>query len=237
MKFKITIAACFLTLSLFSCHEEFLEEEVFTFLSPNNFYSDANEAIIAVNACYDVLQQRDLYQQVMYRVGDFPSDIADQDGRLSPFHTFTVNSQNGDLTSLYQSSYNGINRCNAVIDRVPAIDMNEELKNRIVGEAKFIRGLLYFNLIRVFGNIPLVDKETTGMENISPTNVNTSETVWQLIIDDLKFSEAHLPPSYTGNDLGRATKGAAMGILAKVYLTRSGFGVQDEWMMAANKLQ
>lgn len=237
MKNKIFLTFVVASIFISSCHERFLSEEVYTFLSPSNFYNTAKDATIAVNACYDALQQRELYQQNMYLFGDFASDIADANGGYNPFHIFTVNAESSQLFNTWSKSYQGINRCNAVIERVPAIEMDEILKNRLIGEAKFLRALHHFNLIRIFGNIPIGDKETTGTDDIEPTNVGTSDAVWRLIIDDLKFAELNLPTSYSGDDIGRATKGAAKGMLAKVHLTRAGWGVANEWALAAQKCE
>ena len=116
--------------------------------------------------------------------------------------------------------YYGINRANIAVDNVPTISMDTVLRDRLVRESKFIRALLYFNLVRLYGDVPLV------LHNPSSTNISNlliartpADSVYSQIIADLKDA-TNLPKSYSGADLGRATGGAAHTLLAKVYLTR-----------------
>jgi hypothetical protein len=113
--------------------------------------------------------------------------------------------------------------------------MDENLKKRYVAEAKFIRAMMYFNLVRFYGGVPLVTAETTSLENVELPRAKV-EDVYALIESDLKEGEATLPKSYTGADIGRATQGAAKGLLAKVYLTRAGNTTSSPfWTQAAAK--
>lgn len=96
--------------------------------------------------------------------------------------------------------------------------MENTLKNRILGEAHFLRAHYYFILVRLFGNVPLITEPVTAEDDLRPSRTS-KEKVYDLIINDLKDAVSVLPASYTGADIGRATKGAAAGMLAKVYLT------------------
>ncbi len=232
---NIILIFAFVCISLSSCQEKFLEEEVFTFLSPSNFYKTAEDARLARNSCYSSFQDRPMYEVAMVRFADFASDVADRNGQLDPYHTFSVTAEDDMLINFWLGSYQGINRTHAVLERIPAIGMDEEEKKVILAEARFVRALHYFNLIRLWGNVPYVITESLGTDNISPTNVGTSDDVWALIIEDLTIGETDLLSSYDVNETGRATGGAASALLAKVYLTRSGYGVADEWAMAAQK--
>src|SRR5205085_7425658 len=130
------------------------------------------------------------------------------------------------VQSVWQSAYDAVNRANAVLDHVPNIAMDEALKNRIVAEAKFLRALHYFNLVRMWGGVPLKLHETVGLDSLAIPR-NTPQEVYAQIEQDLKDAIAALPSakSYTGSDVGRASRGAAKTLLAKVYLQRAGTGV------------
>lgn len=106
--------------------------------------------------------------------------------------------------------------------------MDNDLKNRMVAEAKFMRGFYYFNLVRLFGGVPLVIKETTSLNDLAVARAS-AEDVYKQIIQDFTDAEAVLPTTYSAGDRGRATKGAAKAFLAKVYLTR------QEWPKASAK--
>src|SRR5205085_11678941 len=130
------------------------------------------------------------------------------------------------VQSVWASAYDAINRANSVLDNVPAIDMDTTLRKRIVAEAKFLRATHYFNLVRMFGGVPLKLHETVGLDSLAIPR-NTAQEVYAQIEQDLKDAIAVLPPAktYTGSDLGRASRGAAKTLLAKVYLQRAGTGV------------
>lgn len=203
--------------------------------TPDNFYKNADDARAAVNAVYDPLKTANLYDQAMWVLQDQATDDAEWGGGRS-----TANQAKNDLdkytftpaTSTFQSvwttAYQGINRANTVQDRVPAIPMDTALKSRLLAEARFMRGFYYFTLVRLFGGVPLILKETTSLDNLAIPRA-TAEEVYTQIIADFTAAESVLPLSYTGADAGRATKGAAKAFLAKVYLTR------QDWPAAAAK--
>jgi starch-binding outer membrane protein, SusD/RagB family len=203
--------------------------------TPENFYKNADDAKAAVNAVYDPLNTANLYAQAIWVLQDQATDDAEWGGGRS-----TANQAKNDLdkytftpaTSTFQSvwttAYQGINRANTVQDHVPAIPMDTALKSRLLAEARFMRGFYYFTLVRLFGGVPLILKETTSLDNLTIAR-STSEEVYTQIIADFTAAESVLPLSYTGADAGRATKGAAKAFLAKVYLTR------EDWPAAAAK--
>ena len=134
---------------------------------------------------------------------------------MNQYNNFTVTSTQGQLSDFWNGRYQTINLCNQVLDNVPNISMDPTLKTRYLAEAKFIRAYEYFRLVRAFGDVPLrlhVPKD--------PTEFNIPRTpkaeVWAAIEQDLNDAAAVLPVSYTGADLGRATKGAALALHAKV---------------------
>ena len=108
--------------------------------------------------------------------------------------------------------------------------MDEALKARYIAEVKFIRALTYFNLVRIWGDVPLVTKEITEASEAYTYNRVSVDKVYEQIIQDLKDAETALPATFTGTELGRATSGSAKAILGKVYLTRK------DYALAATKL-
>ncbi|MFN6947303.1 MAG: RagB/SusD family nutrient uptake outer membrane protein, partial [Cytophagaceae bacterium] len=222
------------TMITLSCGEGLLEEVPYDFVSPDQFYNNATDALAGVNAVYDVLQsgrgtwERELYGWTMYVV-QWSTTVA-QFGE-GAFNQWNWQDDDGWIRSLWMGSYRGINRANAVIGRVPKIDMDQDLKNRIIHEAKFLRAFFYFSLVSHFGNVPLIEEETLGLTGPAYTasNVGTEAAIWQFIEKDLIEAEGVLPVSYTNTDKGRATKGAAMALLAKTYLQ------QRKWQQAADK--
>jgi hypothetical protein len=130
----------------------------------------------------------------------------------------------------WQAFFLGITRCNVVIERVPLISMDEALRNRLVAEAKFLRGFYYFHLVRLFGKVPLVLQETKLPTEVVYPKREEVDVIYEQILKDLQDAETGLPDKYTRNeDRGRVTSGMAKGYLALVYLTR------QEWSLAAAK--
>lgn len=135
----------------------------------------------------------------------------------------------------FAGSYAGINRTNIVISRLPGIAMDETLRRRYIAEAKGLRAILYFNLVRLFGDVPVVTQETTSLDGLAVTR-DPVDKVYELIEADLKEAETVLPKSYAASETGRLTQGASKGMLAKVYLTRAGTTKGSPyWAQAATK--
>ena len=222
-------------LSLSGCKESFLALAPISSTSTATFYKTGNDMVIALNATYGSLQSSGQYGSY-YVVSEIPSDdttpvlsgsVTDQD----EFDKFYLRTTNPFLATRWNDGYRGIYRANAILDRIAAVTMDENLKKRVVGETKFLRALMYFNLVRVFGDVPLVLKETTDPAEGYNFDRAAVADVYAQIVKDLTEAEASLPDRYTGVDVGRATKGAAKSLLGKVYLTRK------QYAEAATKLK
>lgn len=234
---KISFILIFsLVASTFSSCKKFLEENPKNVVSITNYYQTEQDAISAVNAIYAYLNSTStgstagVYHSSFWLAAGLSSDELENQQlgtpQLDQLATFTHSPQNATLEEIWTMHYKAITIANIAISRIPAIGMNESLRARLVGEARFLRGLLYFNLERMFGKIPLLVQEN---EPLTPTPA-TSEAVYEQIISDLTAAEQVLPPSYDpGNGRGRATRGAATALLAKVYLTL------EDWQKAADK--
>ena len=156
---------------------------------------------------------------------NFAFDIRDDEGfsqspwnELRDFTRFIIGSYDFEVNFVIcRDHYRGITRCNQVIDKVPGIaGMDATLQKQIVAEAKFLRALYYFNLVSLYGNVPLALQPPASL-NVFPAQANEAQ-VWAQVIKDLQEAQPDLPLSYSGNDLGRATRGAATTLLGKAYM-------------------
>jgi hypothetical protein len=206
-----------------SCHD-FLEESPKDRTAISNYYTTPQDAISAVNAIYAQLNAQSgdtfggVYHSNFWITVGLASDemLNNQVGNVDAdqLSNFTYSPQNGIVFDVWKQHYKAISLANIAIARIPSIDMDETLRTRLTNEAKFLRGLLYFNLVRMYGKIPLLVKENN---DLYPAAADVEE-VYQQIIQDLTDAEG-LPVEQT-DGRGRATWGAAKSILAKVYLTR-----------------
>jgi starch-binding outer membrane protein, SusD/RagB family len=205
-----------------------------TNLTNATYYKTAEDAKAAVGACYNGIGNLDPFADLVTSDDAIPflTGAADRP-QLWRYQITPANS----FISYYASGFRGINRSNIVIDRLPSIPMDDALKARYAAEARFLRALHYFNLVRWYGGVPIVTKETSSLDGLEIEKA-TVDDVYKLIIEDLTAAEAVLPSKYGTADLGRATKGAAMGMLAKVFITMAGTNRQSpNWALAVAKLK
>jgi len=210
-----------------------LEEEPEHILVTSGFYQSEGDAVAAVNTIYNRLYSN-VYERHMQLMVDLPTDdYKNGQGMNNPFlidlEFLRITTENQFVANTWRDHYDGINRANTIINRAPDIDMNEELKTRLIAEARFLRGLFYFNLVRFYGDVPLVLEDTRSLEELNITR-DPVDQVYQQLISDLMFAADNLPVSYPDNQTGRATQGAAKVLLGKVYLT------QQDWSNAVQTL-
>ena len=139
----------------------------------------------------------------------------------------------------WSAFYQGINRANSVIANVGKANLSVELEEQKIAEARFIRGFYYFNLVKWFGGVPLHLEATTDFSDESVKKSRASvEEVYAVILEDLKYAESRLPSEWDASNRGRATAGAAKGLLGKVYLNMAGKPLEqeDKYQLAADKL-
>ncbi len=209
-----------------ACQKDFLDRKPLIGSSEENFYRSEADAIAAVNAAYAPLQfEISPAGHFRWIWGDIMSDDAIKGGsgdndanELLQLETFRGPSNTGNLESEWSADFEGIYRANVVLERVPAIEMNATLKTRILGEAHFIRAWFFYNLVTMFGGVPLADHLLAPSEYNLPRA--EASQVWALIESDLKTAALSVPPrsGYAQEDLGRITKGTAQALLAKSYL-------------------
>jgi starch-binding outer membrane protein, SusD/RagB family len=217
---KLNHIALLAALSFTSC-QGILEKEPLGILDAGSFFQTADDALQATNAAYEPLLFSSGNNNFYWAFAELPSDEAVTGGDGSragllelDFFTYTPRTQ--EFNDFWKLNYQGITQCNTVIEKVPAIDMDQALKNRVLGEATFLRAYYYFQLTQVFGNVPLLVKITPPDElKVPATN---KQVIYAQIIADCDFAASVLPSSYIGKDVGRATKGAALALAAKTHL-------------------
>lgn len=220
------------------CKKEFLERDNPNAISAQTFYETEEDATRAVNGAYAALQHFGLYHRFYHMTTDLVGDEVSTTGGAAQqwrdMKTGAANADNELPRELWESCYQGIRRCNLVLKHVPGIAMDATTRDRIVGEAKFLRALYNFHLVINFGDVPLINEvvELDSPENLKfPTRTPASQ-VYAQIITDLQEAEAVLPKKsqYATSDAGRATQGAAKALLGKVYL------YTQQYSLAATKL-
>jgi hypothetical protein len=206
-----------------------LQEEPVTFLVSEQFFRNAEDALSATKAIYGPLRQGGYYATDFIVLTELQTDYLDGRGSYAPAGEFRHDSRNIQrITGTWTSIYRSINRANLVIQKLPDIQMDEELKKQYIAEARFVRALGYYNLVRLWGPVPLRIEPVTGLGEL-PTPRAPVEEVYGQIIQDAQFAEANLPDRYSSDNIGRATRWAAKMLLADVHLTRK------EWAQAAAK--
>jgi hypothetical protein len=215
------------TVLLVSCTE--LEVTPTSFVTEQNFFKTEDDAIASVTAVYASLNQdpgeQSLFGRNLYFLTDMATDYAAAGVSATNPQVRALSSLTHDATSdrvqlAWRQIYAGINRANVAIDNIPKVSGSEATKTRLINEAKFIRALLYFHAVRLWGGVPIVLHEPTSIQVESLKSKRASvDEVYAQIIADLKDAE-NLPLTYPANQAGRATSGAAKAILVKVYLTR-----------------
>jgi hypothetical protein len=224
---KYTCSAWLLTLGLLiGCGEKFLEETPTDQVTDANFYKTATDAIQATTAIYAELSGLGQYNSALWGIGDIGSDLSNTGGggggdgiEQQQLDNFNIPATNPLTSRLWGSCYVGIGRANIVLQKVPTMQIDPAIQQRCIGEAEFLRAKYYFDLVRAYGDVPLL---TTPPVSVAEVNVPRTpvDQVYTQIVADLTDAITKLPTSYSGDEVGRATKWAATGLLAKVYLTQ-----------------
>lgn len=211
------VLSCF---CIFSCND-ILDKDPLGILDAGSFFQSAEDAEQAINAAYKSLLFNNENNNFYWAFAEVTSDEAITGGDGSrpgilelEFFSYTPRTQ--EFNEFWKVNYNGIAQCNTIIEKVPEIDMEEGLKNRILGEAHFLRAYYYFQLTQVFGDVPLITTTLPPDELKIPRTAKTE--IYQQILDDCDFAEKNLPVEHSMSDLGRATKGAAYGLAAKTHI-------------------
>lgn len=210
-----SILILFGLISLSSC-EDYLDQKPISEIGDNGFYTNDAEMETAVIAIYDGLQIVVLREFALTEMRSDNSRTKSSEGEWAQFQSMDVEATNATVSTYWSGQYNVIFRANTVLGNLDVVS-NESLKNQYEGEALFARAYSNFNLVRLFGDVPLIDKVIIQSDTDYFGRVASNE-VYDFIIDDLTLAIAKLPAK-ADIASGRATSGAAKALLAKVFLT------------------
>lgn len=232
MKIKYYIVAL-ATLFLSGC-SDFLELAPISEASSANYYKNTSDISSAVSACYASLQGTYQYGEYFISLMELRSDNVEDinpGGAAGMFYfidNFTATSGNNVIRYAWKELYNQIYRCNNVLANIGVV-ANADLRKQYEGETAFLRALAYFNIVRLWGDAPLILKPVTAAE-AKGYGRSAVSAIYAAIEEDLEKASNQLPSSYKEENWGRATSVAAKTLLAKVYLT------QRKWQAAASLL-
>ncbi len=233
---KILTSLLVITL-LSSCVDDILDKKKPAELSSDTFFQTEDHAVWATNAIYNQLRDWDVHVFSYIGLTDMISDDSDKGSLpndanfLTDVDNLTFDASNIACLGVWTGYYRLIYRANLVIENVPNIQMDGDLQERLIHEARFLRAYAYFKLVRWFGDIPLID-HPLDPDEYTQERVSVNE-IYDFIIADLVAAADNLPEKsqYSSSDLGRATAGAAKGLLAKVYLTLGDFVEAEKYAL------
>lgn len=238
MKHLLSILTLGAALTFTSC-EDFLTEEVRGQLNLDSYFTTVEECESYITGCYQDITCGGWWQiNTVWLLSEMCCDDAwmgnttqSQSDYISLAHYQGNGASNGPISNFWQYRYKGILRCNVAVNQISQVDVADtQLRDQLVGEARFLRGYFYFELVRNFGGVPLI---TDFLQPEDVTNIprSSTEEVYKFIEEDLLAASEVLPESYEAAKVGRATKGAALGLLGKVYL------YQEKWQEAHDVLK
>lgn len=216
--------------------DDFLEKNVLGNSTEENFFDTQYKLQAALNAGYDILQS-DLFNECEWRFGEACADdvwggdegLGSQMGQLVQFR---FNTSNEWIQNRYVINYKGIHRVNQVIANAHRVNlsvndyMSYKAVREILGQAKFLRALYYFNLVKTYGGVPVRPETETEDSLVVPRS--SAAEVYAYIEKDLREAAIMLPARYMGTDAGKASEGAAVALLMKVLMYQAVPGVESE---------
>lgn len=219
---KIFLLPFAVSLILLSGCNNFLNQDVLAAYPEDAFYKTEAQAILAVNSVYQPLSFSTDNNR-LWVFGDVASDDAAKGGDsgdqadIGNIDDFNVYPTNGNIENMWGQLYEGVARANIILKKIPLTIMKKELQDRILGEARFLRAYYYFQLVNIYGEIPLV-LVPKNADELQITQSSVKDIYEKAIELDCQEAIKTLPAIYTGSNVGRATKGAALALLAKAYL-------------------
>jgi len=209
-----------LTLVSSSCNKDFINIPPVSSVSTDALYKTNTDFLGAMVAIYNTYQSQETSS---WRFGELVADDCWDELRKGNllYDSFTYQSNDGSTASAWNNYYAIITRCNLILDKIAPLSITQ--KDQFIGEAKFLRALAYFSLVRIFGDVPMITKPITLEEGYKAGRTAKASVYSTVIIPDLIDAAAKLPVTWTGANVGRPTQGAAKSILGRVYMFQSDF--------------
>lgn len=236
MKKKFIIIIAFICLSAASCKKE-LYQNPSTSKDISKFLTNQTEMEEYINAVYGNLQSTGLYGLYLPAFTEIPSDNSydqvpsNDNGNYGQLDQFAIIPSNDIIETTWRDSYQAIQKANVVLNRIDAIGYSAAaLKQSRKGEMLFIRALMYFNIVRLYGDVPLVTSETTDPNQAFGQGRQATAKVYDQIKTDLTAAIGFLPDA--PSQPGRVIKTAAEALLGKVYLTLKDYSNAETQLLA-----
>ncbi len=238
MKKSFIITAALATALAFTSCDDFLTEDVRGSENLDTYFKNVDEVNSYVGGCYFEIAKGGGWWQIYntWLLSDMTTDdlwdgnTTQDDGYQTTSHFMPNGPEQGILQNFWGARYQGINTCNVAIERIPGADMDETLKAQRIAEVRFLRAFFYFDLVRNFGGVPLITRQMGDASGIGRSSI---EECYEFIEQELLAAAEVLPKrsEYAASDMGRATSGAALGILGKAQL------YQGKWAEARATLK
>ncbi|MEF8795058.1 MAG: RagB/SusD family nutrient uptake outer membrane protein [Salinivenus sp.] len=231
--FVLAFTVTSLSLAVVSCDSNSLDVDDPNRLTPENFWRNAEDAKKGVIACYGPLTTIQGWGRMMGAIHTIHrGDIVDVNPQPNVYDTgtFTVGPSLPRLEEPWGELFAIVARANQVLANVPDIDMEQDLKDRYLGEAHFLRGLAYFYLVNMWRNVPLYTSAITNPDDVNIGQAEPAE-VWSTVKSDFENAQSLLPETVPDGEAGRATRGAATAMLGKSHL------YNEEWADAAEEFR
>ena len=231
MKKNLIYVIPFLALALgnTSCSKSFLELEPKTGQVEANYYKSEEQALLALTAVYDaysvqnwqfVPTMSDIFSDDAFCGGSNISDMS----QWQDMEMFAMTPENNSSSDLWNRCYSGIYRANLYLQKQADIDWKTSgLKERMEGEALFLRAYFYWDLVRHYGYVPIITEVLPSVEDYKTLPQNTPTEVFTQIASDLLKAVPVLPVQISSAEKGRISKGAAQALIARIYLYHEGF--------------
>ena len=223
MKTTTNVIAIFLLMLTTSCGDKYLSVIPADVLTDVNFFKTEADAQSALIGVYGQLQPEATFGNVIDAANldwTMSGDLYEQDQNTPrvELEMLSLPANNIYTTQMYSGLFQGVSRANFVIGRVDQMDnLTSQVKASILAQAKFLRGLFYYRLVNYFGGVSLITSELNASSKLDIPRSSAAD-IWKLVETDLAEAAAVLPTTWTGNDIGRATKGAALSFLVKAQL-------------------
>jgi len=223
MKTNYRFSKIIILLIFLGCGPDFLKRPPLNQISDDSFWKTDKDAIQGVTAIYYALQTDLGYRLGMLVFGDVVGDdmTSFDTNWFAQYDNFTLNASDQQALRAWRAWWSGVTRANVALAHIPGIQMDNDLKTRLLNEAKFLRGVCYFNMVTIWGDVPLILTELNQQELMTVTR-QSKDLIWAQVEKDFLDAEA-LPVQYPSTDVGRATKGAAKAFLARCYLYQAKF--------------
>ena len=238
-KYKFPLIAIVILVTIVSCSEEYLEVDPEGVFLSDSYYLNEDQAKTGIIAAYDLMRKNSGGFENMITMMNAGSDDhyagggnATDGAGIQSFSNYTLNEFELPK-SFWDDFYRGIFRSNMMIQKLPDVSMNENLKARFMAESKALRGYYHFNVVRLFKNVPLFTEPVSPAEMYEVLQA-APEDVYNQIEADLLDAIPDLPNALNADELGRLTQGAARSILGKVYLEQGKNALAAEQFAAVN---